>query len=214
MQKSTVRQMQSRVIFRQYLIIWNLQRRTRGGNIYNCQGRADDAERYLLRGRDQYEMLAEENPETGLPNLARALTNLATFYATQEDLAVTLTNLGTFYAGYERYEQAKECCLRALSIQQELFEANAEGYMQSLASTLERLGYLYAETDDPADAETYYLRALSLYEELVREDPETFSEKLAELLKMIVLFYAEHDDRENTMKYLGQLRALVQDSEE
>lgn len=132
----------------------------------------------------------------------------------KSDLAVTLTNLGTFYAGYERYEQAKECCLRALSIQQELFEANAEGYMQSLASTLERLGYLYAETDDPADAEMYYLRALSLYEELVREDPETFSEKLAELLKMIVLFYAEHDDRENTMKYLGQLRALVQGSEE
>ena len=29
MQKSTVRQMQSRTIFRQYLIIWNLQRRTR-----------------------------------------------------------------------------------------------------------------------------------------------------------------------------------------
>lgn len=59
-----------------------------------------------------------------------------------------------------------------------------------------------------------FSRALSLYEELVREDPETFSEKLAELLKMIVLFYAEHDDREKTMKYLGQLRALVQDSEE
>ena len=59
-----------------------------------------------------------------------------------------------------------------------------------------------------------FSRALSLCEELVREDPEMFSEKLAELLKMIVLFYAEHDDRENTMKYLGQLRALVQDSEE
>ena len=56
--------------------------------------------------------------------------------------------------------------------------------------------------------------ALSLYEELVREDTEVFSEKLAELLKMIVRFYAEQDDREDTMKYLGQLRALVQDSEE
>ena len=59
-----------------------------------------------------------------------------------------------------------------------------------------------------------FSRALSLCEELVREDPEVFSEKLAELLKMIVRFYAEQDDREDTMKYLGQLRALVQDSEE
>lgn len=59
-----------------------------------------------------------------------------------------------------------------------------------------------------------FSRALSFYEELVREDTEVFSEKLAELLKMIVRFYAEQDDREDTMKYLGQLRALVQDSEE
>lgn len=59
-----------------------------------------------------------------------------------------------------------------------------------------------------------FSRALSFYEELVREDTEVFSEKLAELLKMIVRFYAEQDDREDTRKYLGQLRALVQDSEE
>lgn len=59
-----------------------------------------------------------------------------------------------------------------------------------------------------------FSRALSFYEELVREDTEVFSEKLAELLKMIVRFYAEQDDREDTMKYLGQLRSLVQDSEE
>ena len=59
-----------------------------------------------------------------------------------------------------------------------------------------------------------FSRALSFYEELVREDTEVFSEKLAELLKMIVRFYAEQDDREDTMKYLGQLRALVQDSDE
>ena len=59
-----------------------------------------------------------------------------------------------------------------------------------------------------------FSRALSFYEELVWEDTEVFSEKLAELLKMIVRFYAEQDDREDTMKYLGQLHALVQDSEE
>ena len=59
-----------------------------------------------------------------------------------------------------------------------------------------------------------FSRALSLCEELVREDPEVFSEKLAERLKMMVRFYAEQDDRADTMKYLGQLRALVQDSEE
>ena len=59
-----------------------------------------------------------------------------------------------------------------------------------------------------------FSRALYFCEELVREVTEVFSETLAELLKMIVRFYAEQDDREDTMKYLGQLRALVQDSEE
>ena len=76
------------------------------GEFYAEENRSEDAEPYYLQAVSYYMEVAEESPQIFRSVLAAVLSSTGVFYVYSNRI------------GYERYEQAKECCLRALAIQQ------------------------------------------------------------------------------------------------
>ncbi|HJK12350.1 MAG TPA: hypothetical protein O0Y14_02155 [Methanocorpusculum sp.] len=76
------------------------------GEFYAEENRTADAEPYYLQAVSYYMEVAEESPQIFRSVLAAVLSSTGVFYVYSNRI------------GYERYEQAKECCLRALAIQQ------------------------------------------------------------------------------------------------
>jgi tetratricopeptide (TPR) repeat protein len=167
---------------------------------YEYLGDVQQTEHYYHRALKQYRILAGQNPQVWLPNMALTLHNLAVLqwnqnkYETAEkgyrealdirrelaannpqiylpDVAMTLNNLANLHWSRNEHETAEKGYREALKIRQELAHTNPQKYMPDVAATLNNLAVLQWNRNNYDTAEEGYREALGIYRNLSESNP-------------------------------------------
>lgn len=139
--------------------------------LYSDQNDRVNADANFLRGLSIVERLASTHPE------------LYEMY-----LAFALKGHANFYLKTERFKEAEDTFLRALSIFEQL--VTSDFVMYGLAGTLNDLALLYTKNKRMKEAEEFYLRALPIYERLVTSNSEEYEPHLATVLNNLGLLFS------------------------
>lgn len=130
--------------------------------------------------------LARANPAACLPDLARALTDLALIQMAKNDFAGAAQ-------GYHE----------ALQIYRELVGANPAVYLPDVAGTLDGLALVQQAANDSAAAGKSYREALRIYRELAKTDPKLYLLDVAISLINLGIFYQQSvPDKAKSLDYL------------
>ena len=150
-----------------------------------------------------YRKLAQDNPATYLPDVARNLNNLGSlYYSTQRigeadkvytealdirrklaqdnpaaylrDVAATLNNLGILYRDTQRFGEADRAYTEALATYRKLAQDNPVAYLPNVATALNNLGVLYRDTQRFGEADKVYTEALAIHRKLAQDNPAAY----------------------------------------
>jgi hypothetical protein len=117
-----------------------------------------------------YRWLAEDNPETYLP-----------------DVAVTLNNLANLQKSRNKFATAQAGHQEALAIYRRLDRTNPKVWLQHVASTLNHLALSQKSRNKFADAQASYKEILAIYRQLAGADPEVWMQYVAGTLNNLAL---------------------------
>ena len=174
--------------------------------------------------------LAQQNPETYLPDVAASLNNFGNLLRNTNDLkqakdyyeealqirrelaeqnlgeylpdvAVSLNNLGNLLSNTNDLKQAKDHYEEALQILQELAKQNPEEYLPNVATTLNNLGALLRNTNDLMQAKDYYEEALQIFRELAKKNPEKYKPDVAITLNNFGILLSDTNDLKQAQDY-------------
>jgi tetratricopeptide (TPR) repeat protein len=116
------------------------------GSLYHETNRHSEAEEVYAEAIDLYRQLANENPDTYLPGLARILSSLADFYV----------HTGQYALSLDKFEEA-------LSVNRELAKENQYEYLPEVARVLTNIAVVltnYMSHKEKAD--TFAREALQI----------------------------------------------------
>jgi tetratricopeptide (TPR) repeat protein len=157
----------------------------------------EKAEKYYLIA------LKIDTEETGFPNVAIILNNLANLHRTQSklisaekehkealkirrklaqqnpqiylpDLATTLNNLANLYIHKNELLIAEKTHREALKIRRKLAQQKTHTNLFNLAITLNNLGYLHNQKKDFTNAESTYQEALKIHRQQAQDNPQIY----------------------------------------
>ncbi|MGA8657615.1 MAG: tetratricopeptide repeat protein [Chthoniobacterales bacterium] len=181
------------------------------GVLDSDQNRLEEARNDYGEALKIYRELAQRDPQTYLPSVARTLNNLGILDREQNrseeartdyseglkicrelaqkkpdiylpDVATTLNNLGVLDSDQKRREEARKDFEEALQIRRELAQKNPGAYLPFVAATLNNLGILERAQKRLEAARNDYTEALKTYRELTQKNPETYLLDLAATL--------------------------------
>ena len=121
-----------------------------------------------------YRELAQTNPQTYLPDVAKTLNNLG----------VLLKNINELPLAREAYEES-------LQIYRELAQINPKAYLPNVAMTLNNIGILLKDTNQLLSAREAYEEALQIGRELVRANPQAYLPDVAKTLNNFGILLGE-----------------------
>ena len=132
------------------------------GNLYSDTEKYEQAENAYREALQIRKRLAEINPDTYLPDVAR-----------------TQNNFGTLYSDTEKYEQAENAYREALQTYKRLAEINPDAYLPNVAATQNNFGNLYRVLGKYQEAENAYREALQTYKRLAEINPDAYLPNVA-----------------------------------
>jgi tetratricopeptide (TPR) repeat protein len=207
-------------------------------------GNLDYRENLPDQARDAYEkalkifrIVAEKQPEIGLPYVAGTLSNLARLHLNQNRpeqarkadeeavaidrtlskqnptvylplLATDLNNLGVFYDNQRRLDAALKTFDEALQLEREWARQNPEASWPVLAMTLNNLGKLYRAEGRLDEASDAYVEALKIRRALAREDPQTYRNQVANTLTHLGMLYQAQKRMEDALAACEEAREI------
>ncbi|MBP6812036.1 MAG: tetratricopeptide repeat protein [Saprospiraceae bacterium] len=165
-----------------------------------------------------YRQLAQQNPQTYLPDVAMTLNNLANLYSDRNefsqaqplyeealqiyrqlaqqnpqtylpDVAMTLNNLAILYKARNEFSQAQPLYEEALQIYRQLAQQNPQTYLPDVAMTLLVYGDYYRDTEQFETAIQTYKDALGIYAEFAQKEPSAYEPKVFELKGRLQIIY-------------------------
>ena len=137
--------------------------------------------------------LADANPNTYLPDVAKTLNNLGTLYGNRHDVAA-----------------AQAAFDEALHIHRRLADTNPDTYLLDVARTLNNLGNLYSDRHDVAAAQAAYDEALHIYRRLTDTNPDTYLPDVAmAAVNLSILYQNNMPDREKSLAYASEALAAA-----
>ncbi|MDO5969355.1 tetratricopeptide repeat protein [Flavivirga aquimarina] len=129
-------------------------------NLANLQSDKNEfgkAESSYLEALEIRRKLAEDNPQTYLP-----------------DVGMTLNNLAVLQRDKNEFEKAESSYEEALEIYRKLAEANPQTYLPYVAGTLNNLAVLQRAKNEFEKAESSYEEALEIRRKLAEANPQTY----------------------------------------
>jgi len=178
--------------------------------------------------------LAQQNPETYLPEVAISLNNLGVLLSDTNDLkkaqdyqeealqirrelaqqnpraylpevAISLNNLGVLLRNTNDLKKAQDYQEEALQIRRKLAKQNPRAYLPDVAVTQQNLTVLYLRLEKKEDAEKAYLEAHDIYQKLANRHPRAYEIDYARILVMgFDLLGKPKEDLEEAKTILGK----------
>lgn len=181
--------------------------------------------------------LAQESPESNLPDLAWTLNALGLFNRDQHQpeearqefdealktyrelaqkepetyllyVGITLNNLGTLDLDQHRLEECRQAYEEALKTYLGLAQKNPETYLSPEALVLNNLGNLNLEQHRLEEARKEFVEALKTYRELAQKDPESFLPFVALTLNNLSIVDTDQDRNEEARKDVDEALKL------
>ncbi len=180
---------------------------------------------------DIYRTLAQNNPQTFLPDVATTLNNLAILHSDKNEfqkaenaydealgiyrklaqnnpqsflpnVAGTLNNLGALHKAKNKFQKAEKAYDEALDIYRKLAQNNPQSFLSNVAMTLNNLASLYSDKNQFGKAEIAYNKALDIRRKLAQSNPQTFLPDVATILNnSAVLHRAKNEFQKAEIAY-------------
>jgi tetratricopeptide (TPR) repeat protein len=172
------------------------------------QNRREEARQHFEEALRIHRQLAQQNPDTSLPDVAATLNNLGSLDIMQNRreegrqdygeavkvfrqlakknpdtylplVAATLNNLGNLDLHQNRMEEGRQDYGEAVKAFRQLAKRNPDTYLPLVAITLLNLGALDVAQNQAAAANGHFQEALSIFKELSKHDPVRYAAEMA-----------------------------------
>ncbi|NTU52601.1 MAG: tetratricopeptide repeat protein [Chlorobiaceae bacterium] len=183
-------------------------------------GEVQHAEHYYHQALQQYRILAAQNPEAWLSDVAGTLNNLAVLQQNQKkydeaeqkysdalniyktlvinkstiflfDVAHTLNNLASLRSDRHQYAESVKDFTNALDVYRELAKSNSEKYLPYVAGVLNNIAITQYYLHQYSEAEKSYQEGLSVYRELVKNNPHMYQYNIGLILNNLAMLQVE-----------------------
>lgn len=153
------------------------------GILYCDLWRFEEAEKAYNDSLKIYTVLAENKPNSYLPEVANALNNL-----------------GNLYSVLKRFEEAKKAYNGALKIYTELATKNPDVHLINFALTQNNLALLYSDLEKFIEAEKAYIETLKIIGKYDAKSPEIFLPYIATVQNNLGILYSKFNKSEKAEK--------------
>jgi hypothetical protein len=169
------------------------------GFLERLQKRPDEAYPHFAEALRIYRQVAQQNPDSYLPDMAMTLNNLAISEKDQNrpeesrrhyeetlkirrqlaqqsrdtylpDVAMTLNDLGNLDGVQQRMEEARQHYEEASKLYGQLAQKDPDAYLPYVAGTLNNLGFLDRNQNEIQESRARYSEALTIYRKLAQGD--------------------------------------------
>src|SRR5436190_6025014 len=151
------------------------------------QNRPEIARKGFEEALKIYRELAQNDPDTHLPDVATTLNNLAILDQTEN-----------------RMEEARKGYEEALKIRRELAQNNPDAYLPDLAMTLNSLATLDRAQKRPEKAREGFGEALEIYRQLAKNNPDAYLPEVARILNNLAVLDVDQNRRKEARKALEE----------